>query len=198
MANVYSLSVEDSPAGFPRIARFLDSDDNFMVYRRFGSVYSRLLLRKQDELRRMESELKGMDKTDESIEEGRYLRSHSEDDDRKSIPPLWSESRGQLMDKMEKKALEYADLLLKAQQVKSLNPPSQRDYRSVLHFMENGGGDLFEEESEFIYEKEDLITVRPGREYAWLDSAIERVLRNTRCSLTEVSQKPVSSPERRY
>ena len=68
------------------------------------------------------------------------------------------------MDKMEKKALEYAELLLKAQQVKSLNPPSTRDYGSVLYFMEYGDGQLSKEESEFIYEKDDLVTVRPGKE----------------------------------
>ena len=53
--------------------------------------------------------------------------------------------------------------------------------------MENDGGQLFEEESGFIYEKEDLITLRPGREHAWLDGLIERILRVFRCRLTIVS-----------
>lgn len=53
--------------------------------------------------------------------------------------------------------------------------------------MENDGGQLFEEESGFIYEKEDLITIRPGREHAWLDSIVERMLRVFRCRLTTVS-----------
>ena len=52
--------------------------------------------------------------------------------------------------------------------------------------MENDGGQLYEEESEFVYEKEDLITIRPGREHAWLDSIIERILQYTRCRLTRV------------
>lgn len=53
--------------------------------------------------------------------------------------------------------------------------------------MENDGGQLFEEESGFIYEKEDLITLRPGREHAWLDDMIERILQVFRCKLTMVS-----------
>lgn len=53
--------------------------------------------------------------------------------------------------------------------------------------MENDGGQLFEEESGFIYEKEDLITLRPGREHAWLDGLIERILQVFRCRLTMVS-----------
>ena len=53
--------------------------------------------------------------------------------------------------------------------------------------MENDGGQLYEEESSFIYEKEDLITLRPEREYAWLDSIIERILHAFRCKLITVS-----------
>lgn len=53
--------------------------------------------------------------------------------------------------------------------------------------MENDGGPLYEEESGFIYEKEDLVTLRPGREHAWLDSIIERALQMFRCRLLMVS-----------
>lgn len=53
--------------------------------------------------------------------------------------------------------------------------------------MENGGGQLTEEESGFIYEKEDLVTLRPGREHAWLDSVIEQTLQIFRCRLLRVS-----------
>ena len=82
---------------------------------------------------------------------------------------------------------DKAELLLKAQQLKALDRPSGRDYRSVLSFMENDGGQLFEEDMAFIYEKEDLITLRPGREYAWLDGLLERTLKLLRCKLTKVS-----------
>ena len=79
-----------------------------------------------------------------------------------------------------------AELLLKAQQLKALDRPSIRDYRSVLHFMENDGGQLFKKDMEFIYEKEDLVTLRPGREHAWLDGFLERLLKVLRCRLIKV------------
>lgn len=82
---------------------------------------------------------------------------------------------------------DVAELLLKAQKLKAMDRPSNRDYRSVLHFMENDGGQLFEEDMGFIYEKEDLITLRPGREYAWLDGLLERTLKVLRCRLIKVS-----------
>ena len=55
--------------------------------------------------------------------------------------------------------------------------------------MESGGGMLFEEESNFIYEREDLITLRPAREHAWLDNVIERTLLKLRCRCLEVRIK---------
>jgi hypothetical protein len=53
--------------------------------------------------------------------------------------------------------------------------------------MENDGGQLYEEESAFIYEKADLVSLRPGRDYAWLDSCIESILKKCRCRLLTVS-----------
>lgn len=52
--------------------------------------------------------------------------------------------------------------------------------------MENDGGQLFEEDMGFIYEKEDLVTLRPGREHAWLDGLLERTLKVLRCRLIKV------------
>ena len=79
------------------------------------------------------------------------------------------------------------ELLLKAKELKALDCPSSRDYHSVLHFMENDGGQLGQKESEFIYEKADLVTLRPGRDHAWLDDLLERMLKTCRCKLTRVS-----------
>ena len=80
-----------------------------MVYRRFGTVYSRLLLSKQDEMSSMEDLLLGMDKTDRDNNNGQYLKSRQKDVDRgNNIPSAWQgQSRVQLIEKLEKLALEY-------------------------------------------------------------------------------------------
>ena len=101
------LLVESFPRGFPKLARFLDSDDNFMVYRRFGTVCSRLLLYKQDEISKMEGVLHSMDKTDERAKNEKCLMSRTLDVERDGIPEFWPESRPQLMEKLEKKIVEY-------------------------------------------------------------------------------------------
>ncbi|KAL8678378.1 MAG: hypothetical protein Q9186_005272 [Xanthomendoza sp. 1 TL-2023] len=148
---------------------------------RFGIVFSRLLLNKQDEIRRMEAELQGMDRTDERFDGELYLNSRYEDTQRDSstIPSYWSQTRPQLLQKLETKILEYSELLLKAHQLKGLEKPSARDYRSVLRFMENDGGQMYEEEMSWVYDKEDLVSLRPGREHAWLDGMFERLLKET-------------------
>ena len=103
-----NLQVEDFPRGFPKLACFLDSDDAFMVYRRFGSVFSRLLLNKQDEIRTLEAELEAMDKTDRVSGNGNYLMSRTLDVDREHLPDAFNgRSRPQLIEELEKKAMEY-------------------------------------------------------------------------------------------
>lgn len=80
-----------------------------------------------------------------------------------------------------------AELLLKANQVKTLEKPSSRDYRSVLRYMEKDGGQLYEQDMSWIYDREDLVTLRPGREHAWLDGILERMLSLCRGRVVKVS-----------
>jgi len=72
-------TVEGCPEGYPRLAAFLDSDENFMLYRRFGFLQARILLYKQDELRELEEELGDMDDRDAQTR-ARKLKSRERDD----------------------------------------------------------------------------------------------------------------------
>ncbi|TGO26303.1 hypothetical protein BPAE_0062g00240 [Botrytis paeoniae] len=47
--------------GYPRLATVTDSNEQFMLYRRFGHLQARLLLHKQDELRAQEERLFKLD-----------------------------------------------------------------------------------------------------------------------------------------
>ena len=90
-----------------------------MVYKRFGIVFSRLLLNKQDEIRHMEDELQAMDKTDAACGGETYLMSRDEDvkRDPTSIPWLQTgpqtgpQTRPLLLEKLESKILEYCKAL---------------------------------------------------------------------------------------
>jgi uncharacterized protein YqgQ len=163
--------VEQCEHGYPYLATFLDSDENFMIYRRFGFLHARLLLQKQDELRMMEAELDRMDQRDK-FNNVEALQCRMIDERRTQD----GETRKSLLNRMQETVLVYDELLLKAQQLAAANRPPQRDYNSVASFITHKKP-LLEGDDDFIYNKEDLITLRPGRESAWLDAAVEKILK---------------------
>lgn len=67
----------------------------------------------------------------------------------------------------------------------ALNRPATRDYNSVEAYIFDKKP-LVDEESDFIYRKDDLITLRDGREMALLDSFTEKLLQMCHCSLLQV------------
>jgi len=68
----------------------------------------------------------------------------------------------------------------------AMNRPSKSDYTSVVNHMHNREP-LVEAEGSWVYKKEDLVTLRAGREHAWLDSGIEKMLKWFHCGFLEVS-----------
>ncbi|KAL8952486.1 MAG: hypothetical protein Q9222_001589 [Ikaeria aurantiellina] len=185
--------VEECPSGYPKVAAFLDSDDNFMIYRRFGFLYSRVLLSKQDELRVLEEDLDSMDRWDASATEKtrKCLKSQTKDFARTDVEGR--QTRKELLGVVERKLYEYGQFLLQAHQVVSMNKPAGRDHLSLQNFLENGYEDrmrpLMEADSQFVYCKEDLVTLRPGREVAWLDAAVERFLKLIHCKPVQYYSK---------
>lgn len=85
----------------------MDSDDNFMIYRRFGFLYSRVLLQKQDELREVEETLDEMDKKDstESNQSRRALQSRAKDQKRTGVSG--HPTRQELLRSTEEKLYAY-------------------------------------------------------------------------------------------
>ena len=51
--------------GYPNLAAFQDSSQNFMLYRRYGYLQARVLLNKQDALSLLEKELEQFDRDNE-------------------------------------------------------------------------------------------------------------------------------------
>jgi hypothetical protein len=59
-----SNSVDDYPKGYPQLACFANSDDNFANVRRFGRLSYRILAHLQNDLTEMEKMLDELDKKD--------------------------------------------------------------------------------------------------------------------------------------
>jgi hypothetical protein len=190
--------VNDYPNGYPNLATFLDSDENFMMCRRFGHIQALLLLDKQDELRVLEEKL--------DILNGQAYRADPWALTSRHAPGEQAKDRKSLLKEIGKAFCEYctdpfanpvtfkecvdsdvptADLVQAARQLVSCNPPAEPDYKSVENYIWNRGP-VCEKESSWIYHKEDLIALRGGTEHAWLDSSIEKLLRLFHCGLIEV------------
>ena len=180
--------LEDYPMGYPRVSYVLDSDDSFMMYRRFGQLHSRILLQKQDQLREMEQELLALDNKDNQMEDTQmFLRSREEDEMRD--PPKRGRSRVELLGEIERVLMEYGKVLTQANQLQGLSRPTDRDHASVSNYFANHQP-LMEDDRDFLYHKEDLVTIRAGREHAWLDAAVEGFLRWYPCRPLKVRSFP--------
>ena len=65
--------------------------------------------------------------------------------------------------------------------------PSKRDYRSLRTWFWNEKPLDYEREEDFTKRKEDLISLRNGREWGCFDGFIEDVIRKFHCSFIHVS-----------
>ena len=81
-----------------------------------------------------------------------------------------------------------ARILTAAQQLMSFSRPLQADYKSVQTYISNENP-LCEGENEWINCKEDIIAFRVGREHAWLNIRIERLLGMFHCKIIEVKDQ---------
>ena len=68
--------------------------------------------------------------------------------------------------------------------------PGKSEHQNVLNYIENQKP-VDDKDSEYVYCKEDLITLRPGRELAWFDRAIAKLLRYANCRLIRVSKSRI-------
>ncbi|KAK7936734.1 uncharacterized protein PG986_015172 [Apiospora aurea] len=184
------------------VATFLDSDENFMIYRRFGYLHARILLRLQDKLRALEDLLDDLDDEDAAGNETRRSLLWSRDNDEAACKAVTEKvptalTRTRILDEIEVVLGKYDDWVIKAQQMVSLNKPAERDSKSVEAQLFDRKL-LVDEERGFIYQKEDLITLRDGREMAVLDSFTERLIRTFHCPLLQREMEKTNDPDLHY
>jgi hypothetical protein len=78
------------------------------------------------------------------------------------------------------------EILLKARELNAFQRPSKRDYHSFRTWFWNVKPLSYELEEQFIKRKEDLISLRHGREWSSFDGFIESCLQKIHCRLTQV------------
>lgn len=172
-----------------------------MQYRGFGCLHSRVLLAQQCDIEALERELDEIDLWDQEEGAANKLKNKQRDDRQCSKDDMaddfpFPRTRPEILQELRKQLIEYGQcetnsqtqatwlirdadtMLLKAKEMANMQAPSARDWRSVKSWISNHAP-LVEREQSFILKKEDLVTLRSGRECAGFDGVIERMLART-------------------
>ncbi|KAL8929051.1 MAG: hypothetical protein Q9208_001494 [Pyrenodesmia sp. 3 TL-2023] len=165
-------SIDDHPRGYPKLAAFMISSDNFSMCRRFAFLHSRVLLHRQDELAEMEKTLLAMDDEDAELDEesALALQSRRRDDQRPEQP-----SRKSLIDRIDSKLKDYDDLTMRIRAMVSIPKPSERDYSSFYRWID-AEKPLCREETKFVKHQDDFIALAEKQEGGWFDGVLEDLL----------------------
>jgi len=144
-----------------------------------------VLLDLQAQIVQLEGELERLDRFDsESGEEGKQRLSSKARDDKKQRDDF-NRPRAEVLRDLREALKEYDDMLINARELENFQRPSGRDYRSVRAWFHNEAP-LVERESQFICRKEDIVSLRRGREWSGFDGWIETTLRRFDCALLRV------------
>ena len=101
-----SNSVDDYPKGYPQLACFANSDDNFANVRRFGRLSYRILAHLQNDLTEMEKMLDELDKKDAADKiMGKRLRGYEN-------YPGWNDEQRKLVSKITATYSQYGMIVL--------------------------------------------------------------------------------------
>ena len=102
-------AVDDHPKGYPQFAAYINSDDNFLIARKYGFLRSRVLLYRQDELAVLERDLINLDEDDAENEDQKIRLSSRKTDEEQDTDPV--NSRKVLIQKIDNKLKEYGKMI---------------------------------------------------------------------------------------
>ncbi len=192
--------VEDSPEGYPRLASFIDSDVDNVMFRRFGILHARLLLYKQAEITELERELQELDKGDTDTPNEWKLHSHI------NLSRGDNKVRKELVDKIDLKMKDYGwllvfqsllltlicedELLLRDHQIRNLRKPSRRLHKSLFNYIFNWHP-VTKDDEHFIYHRDDFVCLSDHVEFNWLDDVVHKFMDYDQSNLLRVSHAPL-------
>jgi hypothetical protein len=173
-------TVDDHPNGYPRLAAFQNSDENFLICRKYGFLHNRVLLYRQDELRQLETELLQLDRKTQKSDDTR-LKSRMREE---SV--LNEYERKGLINRIDDKLKEYNDIVQRTRAFASLQRATERNYKSVWNWVHHNGP--LEESEAATFDKDlDFVSIVDAKEGSWFDSCVETALSKFGGPFTRVS-----------
>lgn len=119
------------PDGYPQYAAFVNTDSNFRIYRRFGTLRNRVMIHLQFEIAELEKELDKLDELDNTADRRRRLSSirfdKAQNDSR----------RKELIEEIEAKLEKYDALLARERESLSMDRPTMRNHRNLVNYVWN-------------------------------------------------------------
>ncbi|KAH9224954.1 hypothetical protein DL95DRAFT_452680 [Leptodontidium sp. 2 PMI_412] len=144
---------EKAPMGFPRLSKYIATNDGYQVYRGFNSGHIRLLLKYEVEITELEKRLEKLDEGDIANPDMTYRLRNTRHE------PHWDTERRELENDLEAKLMKYDEILLKHAQVQGLARPSPRNHRSVFNWIWTNKP-LDKGFDDFIFFANDMVTTK--------------------------------------
>jgi hypothetical protein len=145
----------------------MNSDENFLICRKYGLLHNRVLLYRQDELRELEQELLSMDKATNKLDDT-MLKCRAREE-------RSSGERRDLINRIDAKLLEYNDIVQRTRSFATLQRATERNYTSV-HRWVNQTAPLTQEEASTFNKERDFVSIVDAKEGSWFDGRVESVL----------------------
>ncbi|KAF2430123.1 hypothetical protein EJ08DRAFT_252447 [Tothia fuscella] len=162
--------IKDYPAGYPQLAALLNSDPDYPIYRRFGTLRSRVLLHRQYELAKLESKLSELDQKDAIDSKYRLtsIRRDQADGDQSE--------RTDLVNEIDQKLKNYDDLIFRERRSQQLPKASNRNFWNVFHYIWNEKSIVLSE-MQFFEQRDDFILLSqepPSPFHEWVSTMVLR------------------------
>ncbi|KAM0798784.1 hypothetical protein BDR22DRAFT_808348 [Usnea florida] len=150
------IEIEQKPwkyLGYQSFSRFVASDNDLFILRRFGALSAQVILALQDELSCLEHDLEVIEK--------RQREEDAPDVHNGSFRQETQLDRRKLLLDARPLLRQYNDLVLQHSQLKTRPPVPKKDVSSLETWFNNKGNAILEAETEYIKHPSDLFSVAP-------------------------------------
>ncbi|KAH8724700.1 hypothetical protein GQ44DRAFT_617498 [Phaeosphaeriaceae sp. PMI808] len=139
--------------GYRGFSAFLSSDNNFLIFRRFGSVNVRLLLYLQDEIAVLEKELEDL--------ENFHAQDSATDIHNGSFRQEALPQRTKLLETLNVKVRQYNELLIQHSNLRNRPRVPKRNVGSISNWLSNEQNAILDDEIAYMKMTPDLVQLVP-------------------------------------
>ncbi|KAI9867436.1 MAG: hypothetical protein M1813_008994 [Trichoglossum hirsutum] len=170
--------------GYHIFTQWAASDDDFFVVRRFGALNTRVILKWQDDITRLEEELETLEKENSRVG-GPAVNNGSFRHD--AVP-----RRRQILMECYTKLKEYNDFIASYSTLRSRPPANPHEITNVKNWFYRYPAAILDSEAEYVNHTDDLMSIVPK-----IKTPLRSVLENIRgFRLSSIFRiKPTTAPE---